>query len=237
MKYIMDAKQLTKLGLTESESIIYHSILRKGVCTVKEISKDCGFHRTNIYDVLEQLKEKGLITYFKEGKVLKYNVTDPQNLYAFLREKKEFLDQIFPEIENLKGINSENITVEIFKWDEGMKSSWRDMIEDGKPIFGFGVKGQLREKLPVFAAQWVRDAKAKRIPYYGIYTEKNPPAYSTEIRYVSNELSGPVATFIYGDKININIWEPSLVAIVIKSELVAQMYKKHFDLIWKLAKK
>ena len=83
------------------------------MCTVKDISKDCGFHRTNIYDVLEQLKEKGLITFFKEGKTMKYRITNPNNLYEFLREKKELLDKIFPEIEQLHNFSSEEIQVEV----------------------------------------------------------------------------------------------------------------------------
>ena len=112
------------------------------------------------------------------------------------------------------------------------------MIREGKPLYGFGIKGQLREKLPVFAEQWLRDVKNKKIPYYGIYTKRgNLPSYYTQVKFVSEELSSPVATFIYGDKININIWDPTLVCIVIKSKLVAEMYKKHFDLLWKIAKK
>jgi sugar-specific transcriptional regulator TrmB len=233
----MDAKQLSKLGLTESESTIYYSVLKLGTCTVKQISKECGFHRTNIYDILEQLKEKGLVTYFKEANSVKYSVSDPQNLYGLLREKKELLDKIFPEIEGLRKISSEEIQVEVYKGNEGMKSAFRDMIKESKPIYAFGVKGQLREKLPVFAEQWLRDMKNKKIKYYGVYTKRHPPEYYTEIKYVSEELSGPVATFVYGDKININIWEPTLVSIVIKSKLVAQMYKKHFDLLWKIARK
>jgi len=233
----MDSKQLTKLGLTEAESKMYYSVLKLGTCTVRDISKDTGFHRTNIYDVLEQLKEKGLITYFKEGKSLKYQTSDPKNLYNYLNEKKEFLDGIFSEIEKLQKQSSDEIQVEIFKGEEGMKSSFREMIREGKTMYAFGVKGQLREKLPHLAEEWQRDAKNKKIKYYGIYTKRWLPSYYTEIKFVPEELSGPVATFIYGDKININIWEPSLVAVVIKSKLVAQMYKKHFDLLWKIAKK
>jgi len=232
----MDTKKLEKLGLTESESSIYYSVLKLGVCTVRDISKNCGFHRTNIYDILEQLKEKGLVTFFKEGKTMKYGVTDPNNLYEFLREKQELLDKIFPDIERLHKVSSEEIQVEVYKGKEGMKSAFRDMLRQGKPMYAFGVKGQLREKLPIFAKQWIRDAKKKKIPYYGIYTKKHPPKYYTKIKYVSEELSGPVATFIYADKININIWDPNLVSIVIKSKLVYQMYKKHFDLLWKIAK-
>lgn len=234
----MELKKLSELGLTEAESIIYYAVLKLKNCTVKEISKECGFHRTNIYDILEQLREKGLITTIKEGKISRYGASDPNNFYELLREKKELLDSIYPELSELYSKSEEGIKVEVYKGKEGMKSAWRDMIKEEKALYGYGVKGQLRDKLPIFSEQWLRDAKKKKIPYYGIYTERgNPPGYYTEIKYVSPELSSPVATFIYGDKVNINIWDPMLVAIVIKSNLVASMFKKHFDLLWKIAKK
>ena len=235
----MDTKNLKELGLTDSESKIYSSILKLGTCTVKNISKECGFHRTNIYDILEQLKEKGLVSYFKEGKTTKYKASDPRNLYAYLEEKKELLDSIFPEIEKLHSQSSEEIQVEVHKGAEGMKNVFRDILKEGKegkPFYAFGVKGQFREQIPVYAKQWMRDAKRINLKYYGIYTDRKKALDWGEIRFVSPELSSPVATFIYGDKININIWEPSMVAITIKSKLVAQMYKQHFDLLWKIAK-
>ena len=234
----MERKNLTKLGLTESEAIIYLAVLKLKTCTVKQIAKESGFHRTNIYDVLDQLKEKGLVTYFQEGKVMKYNASDPINFYELIKEQKDLLDNLLPDLNKLYSSNSELVKVEIFKGAEGMKSAWRDMVRQRKPLYGFGIKGQLREKLPIFAEQFLRDLKNYKILYYGIYTKRNNnPSYFTEIRYVSEELSGPVATFIYGDKVNINIWEPSLVCILITSRLVAEMYKKHFDLLWKVAKK
>lgn len=234
----MDTKKLVELGLTDAEARIYSTVLQLKTCTVKKIAHESGFHRTNIYDVLEQLKEKGLITFFQEGRATKYSAADPQNLYELLREKKEILDTIIPELKNLYTTAHEDIHVEIFKGAAGMKASFRDMVKTKKPLYAFGVKGQLREKLPVFAEQFLRDLKNYKIPLFGIYTKRNyNPSYFTEIKYVSDELSGPVATFIYGNKVNINIWEPSLVSIVITSKLIATMYKKHFDLLWKIAKK
>jgi sugar-specific transcriptional regulator TrmB len=231
-------KELIQLGFTDAEATIYRATLKLGTCTVKQISKESGFHRTNIYDVLEQLKEKGLITYFKEGKVTKYRASDPENIHSYMDEKMLILDKIMPELKKLREQKGEFIEVELFKGTEGMKAVFRDILKENKPMYGFGIKGQLREHLPVYAAQWLSRMKAQKTPYYGIYTEEdNLPSYYTEVRFVSSELSSPVATFIYGDKVNINIWEPSLVAITIKSEIVASMYKKHFDLLWKLAKK
>jgi sugar-specific transcriptional regulator TrmB len=231
-------KELVQIGFTDAEAKIYRAVLKLGVCTVKQISKESGFHRTNIYDVLEQLKEKGLITYFKEGKSVKYRASNPENIHAYMDEKIEILNQIMPELKKLQEQKGEFIEVEVFKGEEGMKAVLRDIIKENKPMYGFGIKGQLRDKLPVYAEQWLSRMKAQKTPYYGIYTEKdNLPGYYTEVRFVSSELSSPVATFIYGNKVNINIWEPSLIAITIKSEIVSSMYKKHFDLLWKLAKK
>jgi sugar-specific transcriptional regulator TrmB len=230
------ADKLTQLGLTKSEALIYQTVLKIGVCTVKDISKESGFHRTNIYDLLEQLKEKGLITFFTEGKTSKYQVSDPHNLFEFLKEKEDLLESIYPEIIRMHKTGSEEISVEVFKGKEGMKASFRDHIRERKTIYGFGAKGQLRENLSVFAKQYNRDLKKYKIKYYAIYSE-NPPPYHTEIRFVPKQYGNPAATLIYGDKVQISIWEPSLLAIVIKSSLVAKMYKNHFDLLWKIAKR
>src|SRR3989344_8575555 len=107
----MDFSELSEVGLTEAEAKIYSSVLKLGSCTVRDISKSCGFHRTNIYDVLEQLREKGLITTFREGKKMKYNASDPKNLYALLNEKKELLDSIIPGLKDLYGSSSKEIKV------------------------------------------------------------------------------------------------------------------------------
>ena len=87
----MEKNILLEVGLTEAETKIYLAVLKLKTCTVRDITKECGFHRTNIYDILEQLRERGLITIFKEGKTTKYNATNPNNLYELLREKKAIL--------------------------------------------------------------------------------------------------------------------------------------------------
>ncbi len=232
-------KDLTPLGLAEAESKIYLALLHIGTATVKQIAKDSGFHRTNIYDVLDKLKEKGLVTFHKEGKVTLYRAADPENLYAFLQEKMQFLDSLVPDLKKLQESGKEPAEVEIFKGSEGMKAAWRDMLKERKTLYGWGVKGQLREHLPEFAAQFLQDLKKFKIKYYGLYIqgEQPPPWYYTEVRYLPPQMSSPVATFIYGNKININIWEPTLIAIVITSKEVAEAYRKHFELLWGMAKK
>ena len=236
----MQYQELIKVGLSDAEARIYYAVLQRGTATVKEIARDSGFHRTNIYDVLDKLKEKGLITFYKSGKTTIYKAADPENLSAYLREKQLFLDSMMPDLKKLQSLTTKEIEVEVYKGAEGMKVSWRDMIKARKTLYGWGVGGQLREHLPEFSQQFLRDLKRYNIKYYGIYVrgQREPPhGFYTEVRYVPAQMSSPVATFIYGDKVNINIWAPLLIAIVIKSKDVAEAYRKHFNLLWGLAKK
>jgi sugar-specific transcriptional regulator TrmB len=232
----MKREILEEIGISKAESIIFITTLRKKNVTVRELSKETGIHRTNIYDVLEKLKEKGLISYFKEGNTTYYNASDPEKLFDFINEKRNFLEKIMPKLIEFSNDKSNDVIVEVYKGKEGMKTAFKKMLKLNKPMYGFGIKGQLREHLPIFAEQWIKEMKRKKSVYRCIYTSRDPPKYYTKIRYLPEKYNGPVATFIYGDEININIWNPVLIAIVIKSKEVADVYKMHFDLLWKIAK-
>jgi sugar-specific transcriptional regulator TrmB len=229
---------LTKIGLSKAESIIYLSLIKLGNITVKEISKDTGFHRTNIYDILEQLKEKGLASFSKKGKVLYYQSTDPKNLFNLLDEKKEILNDLMPDLEKLNSLTKEKINVSVFKGKEGMKNVFNDIRREKGEIYGLGIKGQLREELPIYAKQFLRDLKLSKRKYYGLYDKKeNISPVFTEVRILPKKVSIPVATHIYADKVLITIWEPDLIAILIGAKDVAETYKTHFNLLWSISRK
>ncbi|MFZ5955826.1 MAG: TrmB family transcriptional regulator [Nanoarchaeota archaeon] len=234
----MNKETLTNIGLSKAESIIYLSLLKLGNSSVKQISKDTGFHRTNIYDVLEQLKEKGLVAFSKQGKILYYKTTDPKNLYNFIEEKKAFLNELMPDLEKLNQMGLEKINVAIFKGKEGMKAVFNDMLREKGKILGMGITGQLREKLPAYAEHFLKTLKLTKREYFGLYDKKEhiSPVF-TEVRILPKNVSIPVATHIYANKILITIWEPDLIAILIECKEVADTYKSHFNLLWAISKK
>jgi HTH-type transcriptional regulator, sugar sensing transcriptional regulator len=233
----MNKETLTKIGLSKSESTIYLTLLKLDTSTVRDISKESGIHRTNIYDTLEKLKEKGLVTTVQTGKSLSYKTSDPKNLYNFLKERKETLDSIFPDLESLQSQNTQETEVIVFKGPEGMKSAYRDILRTKKTIHVYSATGQLRKYLPTFIEEFLRKQRLLKIKYYGIYTNKKylPKGYKN-VRIIPEELSSPVTTTIYGDNVLINIWHPTMIAILIKSKSIAETYLAHFNLIWKIAK-
>jgi len=230
-------ESLRRIGLSESEIKVYLALLKLGKANVTELAEESGVHRTNIYSILDKLKEVGLVSYFQEDNKMKFKTTDPENLLNYLKENEEAIQELIPDLKKIQEITTEKIGVEIFKGEKGMKSALKDIIRTKKDIVGFGMTGQLRKYMPVFAIQWIREIKENKINNKYIYVEGTAieEPYFT-VKTLPKEFSTPVGTQIYSDKVLITIWEPTLIAILIKSKEVADNYRKHFELLWRISK-
>ncbi len=232
-------EKLTQVGLTKAQALIYLSLLKLNKATVKEIAEECGFHRTNIYDIIDELKEKGLITYYKEGKSAYYKSVNPEHLSIIINEKKEILQQTLPDLQKIFTDIQEKVDVQIYKGNQGMKSAWNNVVKkENIDLYGLNVGGQLRAELPIFARQIFRQLKEKKINHKGIYTnffgsEKG----KHEIRYIHPKYATPVTTHIYENTVLIQVWNPEMVAIEIKSKRIADAYIDQFKMLWKDASK
>jgi len=76
------------LGLTAYESAGYEALLRGGVLSVSELSKASSVPRGRIYDVVQQLTDKGFCT-LVHGAVKKYRAVDPEVAVAAIIESQK----------------------------------------------------------------------------------------------------------------------------------------------------
>lgn len=233
----MKVEPLRRMGMSESDTKIYLSLLKLGKSNVSQLAEESGVHRTNIYTILDKLKEMGLVSYFHEDNRMKFRASDPKNLLNYLKENKEAIQDLIPDLQKIHDSVSEKVGVEILRGEKGMKSAMNDIVRTGKGVIGFGIAGQLREYMPIFAKQWIRDMKKYKIKNRYIYVEGSEFIHPQwNVRTLPREFSTHVSTQIYGNKILIAIWEPTKLAIVIKSQKVADNYRRHFELLWNIAK-
>ncbi len=234
----MDTSPLKNLGFTESEIEVYLTLIKKDSMTVSQIAEESGVHRTNIYIILNKLENAGLTSHFIEDKKKKFKTTDPENLLNYLKETESGLDGIIPQLAKIRKDVHDPVAVYFFKGKDGMKSALRDLVRDNADIFAIGLAGHLRKHMPEFYIQIMRDIRKSGIKTKCIYIDGVVPAEFGifEVKYLPKEFISPVYTWIYGDKVVFNIWEPSMTAIMIKSKEVADEYKKYFNLLWKIAK-
>jgi len=232
-------ENLKEIGLSASEATIYLTLLKSGESSVAEISQFSGLHRTNIYDSLEKLKEKGFVAYVLKGKKQFYRASDPELVLNYLKEKEEKIFNIIPKLKDLQKEIKEKVIVEVFKGKEGIKASLKDILINKKEVVGYNISGQLRKYLPEFAEYYFREQNKFKIKHRFIYTKGivKPSSKFYEVRYLPKEYTATTITLCYNNTTLNLIWEPEMIAIMIKSKQIAEDYKKNFELLWKIAKK
>lgn len=253
----MQIEILRNIGLTENEIKIYLSLLKTGSNTAYEIGKQTGIYRVHVYDKLEQLMDKGLVTHVFKGAKKYFQATHPTKLRQYVEDKKkevqkqeEDVESILPELEALTNLPREDTFVEVFKGKEGLKYFLKDIIttlkdKKEKTVFITGIDdARYNETLPIFMKQYFRDLKRYDIPEKvitvkkkGIFLFKKETAPATEYRYLKEKQFNPTNTFVYANKVVIVSWGTPVTAIMIKNEQIAETHKSHFEHLWKSVSK
>jgi len=230
------------LGLGKSEAEIYLALIRMGKSTSTDLTKETGIHRTYIYDIIEKLKEKGLVSQIKEEGKQFFLSTEPERIKDYLKEKITIADKILPELKKLKKTKAQETSVEVFKGREGIKTLLNDMITEANDYFAFGVMHYFEDERflsKLYVDQWImrmskKNVKEKMILEEGTYIS---PIKNSEFRYLPKEFLFTSSFIIYGDKVAIFVWEEPLLQILIKNKNIARSYMTQFNTLWKIAKK
>lgn len=230
---------LKQLGLSEGEAAVYLALLKLGEAQVNRIKLETRIHRTTIYDFLDSLGKKGLVSYVTKNGVKFFIAANPSNLDNLLREKKELLDTILPGLTKIAEADSRPLKVEVYEGVEGIKLFFSRPLKE-KEFLGLGIdETKFSEKFKYILESYIRKCiklgiKERLITEKGTkYTYKYP---HISYRYVDKKFFSPMPTAIFGDTTAFIIWDP-LTVIFITNKDMANAYKKHFELIWKLADK
>jgi len=118
----MDTKPLEKIGLTKSEIRVYLALLKLGQTTAGPIVDEAKVTRSKIYDILERLKNKGLVSYITKESTKYFSAADPKSLLDYLEEKekeiqddKESVKEILPELLLQQTLVEKKKIAEIFR--------------------------------------------------------------------------------------------------------------------------
>ncbi len=241
----MDTAILEDLGLTNAEIKVYLALLELGTSTAGPLLAKTDLQNSVVHRTLHSLIEKGLINYVMEGRRHCYQATDPENFYAFIEEKKQRFAQLLPELKVRQQFVQQKETATVFKGIRGIKEVYRQLRENpGKEYLSFGGSAEVTATL---GTVWWRNHHLKRVqqkmPARQIFDatvqwlgeEFNKRLPLTEIRFLSQEFAQLTETVIVEDLVAISVFVGTPYALLIKDRLVADGYRKHFELMWKEA--
>ncbi|MBD3247410.1 hypothetical protein GF378_02210 [Candidatus Pacearchaeota archaeon] len=237
----MNTEPLGKLGLQEAEIKIYMALLKKGLSTATQISQYTALNRSHIYDKLDILLEKGLISFVIKNNVKYFKASDPEKILDYIKEIQTNIQDIIPDLNQIKNVSKPKTVVELYQGKEGMKTVLKDVIREGKNFSVFGEEGQFQETLPVYIHQFLRDVKHNQIKERLLSKEEKRGKLilteeNTEVRHLPDNFFSPVTMVVYGDKIAIFIWAEPQFVVLIKDDGVAKAFNSYFNVLWEIAK-
>lgn len=237
----MDLKEtLIELGLSEGQVRVYLVLLKYGESKVNKIKQETKMHRTTIYDFLDALVKKGLASYVVKNNVKFYRAAHPGKLRDIIKEKEEKLKMSMNAFIKLGELEKKSLKVDVYEGREGFKTMMNKVLREGREFLSFGVEEvKFEEMFPHLMKMFFKKEKELRINER-IITQKGATfVYSyphLAYRYLDKKFFSPTYTAIFGNNVAFIIWEP-LTMIVIENKDLANAYKKHFELLWRIADK
>ena len=127
---------LQEIGLTQNEIKVYLALLDLGESKSGEILKKSGLNSGKIYEILDSLQKKGLVSFIIKSGVKYFSPADPKRVLDYLNEKRQSIikqeedfKNILPELLKKISLISPKSKIEIFTGIKGMKTAYAKELE------------------------------------------------------------------------------------------------------------
>ena len=240
---------LEELGLSGNESKIYLYLLKHGEKSTGPIIKETGISNSRVYESLNSLIKKGLVTYsvHKRGKY--FQASDPSKFIENEEKKLKKIQSLIQELISLQNKEEKETNVAIYEGFEGFKTAFKKIINDCPEketiyILGFSEQPYATKSLRVFISNMnVKSSQKKqnlKILLDGSVKEtlgkdREKEKYS-EVRYMPKGYISPAAIDIFEDYVYIFLWEEKPFVFMIKNKTIADSFKSYYQFLWKIAK-
>ncbi|NTV23433.1 MAG: hypothetical protein HGA85_03595 [Nanoarchaeota archaeon] len=233
---------LEEAGLTGNEARIYLELLKLGHGSPKELTKITNMHRTSVYGCLQRLQKKGLVSSSSVDDKLSFEAARPTKVLSLIKEREINVKKIIPGLEKLHDAKFySEYDVKYFKGKQGMKTVFDDILATGEDYCGGGPEQRIEALLKHYFIYYAGERKKKKIHGSLIYYESARGKSYTKspllaFRYLDNKYYTDTAHRVYGDKVAIILLEDDPNTILIHNSILADSYRKTFELLWHVAK-
>ena len=242
---------LEDAGMSEKEIKVYLELLKIGTGKAGILAKKTELNRTTVYDILEGLLQKGVISKYRKGAQTVFSAANPELLINYLENEKQEaiakadkdkkrIESLMPQFISLQDIAPNRPKVQFFEGEKGMREAYEDTLTSREPILAYANVQTMHEALPNFFPQYYKRRAAKKIYIRAICPEnelsrkrhEKDKEEMREIRFLPNaEMSFSPEVNIFNNKMLIASWKEKM-AIIIESKELVDLERLKFELIW-----
>ncbi len=168
----MDISLFKKLGLSEKEIKVFLALLKNGASSVRGIADLTDLNRGTVYDILKNLQDEGLVSFYHKASKQNFVAEDPEKLIKLAKEKeseiqktRQKLSEIIPELKSLQEKGGEGPVTKFYEGKAGIKFILDDILDS--------MKESDSETYYVYSAEGVREDVYSAYPDYNKKRIKN----------------------------------------------------------------
>jgi HTH-type transcriptional regulator, sugar sensing transcriptional regulator len=244
----MKLELLEEIGLTKSEIKVYLALLELGSSTTGPMVDKSGAASSKIYEILDRLIQKGLVSYAIKAGTKHFEAADPKRLLDYMKEKEQKLKQqekeltkLLPELKLKQKLAKKTSKVHVYKGFKGLETVYKDLLTglkkgDTTDVF---VIGAVDDNVNNFFTENYKERSKMGIKTKAIFSESGRQSYEARknIPLVEGKVIGtttsPATTQIFGNKVHLRIGDTQdLISVVIENTKLAHAFKEQFDLMW-----
>jgi len=243
----MQSADLEKLGLNRNEAKVYYGLLSLGQASAAELVKLIGVHRNIVYDNLEKLIEKGLVSFIVEGTKRKFIAERPSAIVEFFESKKNSLDgefksarSLFPEIEKLLNESRQPQDAVLFRGVNGIKKVL-NLILESREYWSIGITNDSVDVLgETYWSNFNAKIQSRKIKEHWLMNSdfKSWPGLKVPqfTRILPPQMKQVTEIMVFENKTAITVYSKMPIALLIEAAHVADGFRKQFDVLWKFSK-
>jgi len=246
----MNIKLLKHTDLTDGEAKVYLSLLELGESTTGIIIKKSGVARSFIYNILDKLTAKGLVSYSSKGGKTIYCAADPDRILDYLEKKKQQLDedkeQIKKSLTLLKAIQESKprTSIQVFEGFRGLQTAfekYKEKLSKGDELLTLGVPAFQEDKYHEYWKETHEERIKLGIKSRILFNKDTPKSVVDDrnsykgcvSKYMDTNINTPAWILIYGDVSTIFLQDKKGPLVVeITNPQIAQTFKAYFEDYW-----
>jgi len=239
---------LIEYGLSDKESAVYLSLVKLGPSPVRVLSSSSGVNRGTTYDILKNLINQGLVSYYNKESHQYFSAEPPEKLISALNQKqkdleivKEKIEQSLPELQIAFEQKGGKPVMSLYEGEKGIRQILEDVLstmekQADKTYYVYSsanVRKNVHQSMPDFSNRRIKKKiSVKTIALgpggqlVGLDERKWLPNQETEIKATYQ--------FIYGGKLaHISLDNSNNpVGVMIGNQAIYETQKMIFENLW-----
>lgn len=236
-------ERLAAIGLDDKERRFYLAALELGTASVAAVASRAGVTRTNGYDLLERLEQRGLLVQVDGVAGARQVVpADPAVLIRDWDRTRSMLDELVPQLRALRGGSASQPRVRLHEGEEGIRRALWATLECRSGILR-GILS-MHELMEVPGAAWMAQYIAERVRRgirlqvvrsHSRETRADWPdsrAELRDLRYAPADLDLGMTVYLFDDTVTCISSRRENYALVIESAELAALHRMLFSSLW-----